>query len=123
MPIDFVILEIEADTHTPIILKRLFLATAWCCINVKNGKLFFDVDDEHVEFNFIKASKFPPVSSECHRIDVVDSLVQKTISNNDSHDPLEYCLLNDGTTRDENSKVAMCAQLLKLLHQLPQLLP
>jgi len=76
-----------------------------------------------VEFNLIKASKFPSISGECLWINVADSLVQKIISNNDSHDPLEYCLLNDGTTRDENSKVAMCAQLLKLLHQLPQLLP
>jgi len=40
-------------------------------------------------------------------------LVQKTISNNDSHDALECYLLNDGTTRDENSKVAMCAQFLE----------
>ena len=71
------------------------MATTRCYIDVKNGKLSFDVDDGHVEFNLIKASKFPSISGEYHRIDIVDNLAQKTISNNDSHDPLEYCLLND----------------------------
>jgi len=43
MPVDFVILEMEEDMCTPIILGRLFLATAGCRIDVKNGKLSFDV--------------------------------------------------------------------------------
>jgi len=75
VPIDFVILKIEEDMHIPIILGRPFFVTVGCRINVKNGKLSFDVDDEHVEFNLITTSKFPSTSSECHRIDVVDSLV------------------------------------------------
>jgi len=110
VPMDFIILEMEEDMSTLIILRRPFLDAAWYCINVKNDKLCFDVDDEHVE---VKASKFSSISGECHRIDVMDSLIQKTISSNDSHDPLEYCLLNDGTTRDENPEVAMCAQFLE----------
>jgi len=75
--VDFIILEMKEDMHTPIILGRLFLATAGCCIDVKNGKLSFDVDDVHVEFNLIKGSKFPLICGECHWIDVVDGLVQK----------------------------------------------
>ena len=38
VPIDFVILEMEEDMHTPITLRRPFLATAGCQIDVKNGK-------------------------------------------------------------------------------------
>jgi len=60
---------------TLIILGRLFLATARCRIDVKNGKLTFDVDDEHMEFNLFKAFTFASIFGECHRIDVVDSLV------------------------------------------------
>ena len=71
------------------------------------------MDDEHVEFNLIKASKAPSISGEYQRIDIVDSLVQNTISNNDPYDPLEYCLLNDGTTQDENLEVVMCAKFLE----------
>ena len=39
VPVDFVILEMEEDTCTPIILRRPFLATAGCCIDVKNSML------------------------------------------------------------------------------------
>jgi len=111
VPIDFIILQMEEDMHTHIILGRPFLASTECHTDVKNGNLPFDVDDEHVEFNLIKASKFPSISGT--RIDVMDTLVQKTISNNDSHDPLKHCLLNDGSTQDESPKVAMYAQFLE----------
>jgi len=36
------------------------LATAGCRIDVKNGKLSFDMGDDNVEFNLFKAAKFPP---------------------------------------------------------------
>ena len=71
----FVILKIEEDTRTLIILRRHFLATATCHMDVKNGKLSFDVGDNHVKFNLFKASKFPSKSDECHGIDVIDSLI------------------------------------------------
>jgi len=39
MPVDFMILEMEEDTRTPIILGGPFLATAGCRIDLKNNKL------------------------------------------------------------------------------------
>ena len=51
IPIDFVILEMEEDTQTLIILGRPFLATVGCCIDVKNGTLSFDMGNDHMEFN------------------------------------------------------------------------
>jgi len=73
--VDFVILEMERDTRTSIILRRLVLATFRCRIDVKNSKLSFDVGDDHVEFNLFNAFKFPSISNECHRLHVIDSLV------------------------------------------------
>ena len=75
VPVDFIILGIEEDTRTPIILRRPFLATAGCCVDVKNSTLTFDVGDVHMEFNLIKATKFPSISDKCDKIDVVDSLI------------------------------------------------
>jgi len=77
MPVDFMMLEMEVDTRTPIILWRSSLATARCHIDVKNGRLFFDVGGDPVEFNFLKASKFSSISDKCHRIDVIDNLVRE----------------------------------------------
>ena len=68
VPIDFMILEMEEDTCTPVILGRPFLAAAECPRDVKNGKLSFDVGDDHVEFNLFKAIKFLSISDECHMI-------------------------------------------------------
>ena len=53
------------------------MAIARCCIDVKTGKLSFDVGDDHVKFNLFKASRFPSISNERHMIDVTDGLVRK----------------------------------------------
>jgi len=84
VPVDFVILKIEEDAQTPIILRRPFLVSTRCRIDVKNGQLSFDTDDDYVEFNLFKASKFPSISKDCHRINVINSLIQKIVTNRDS---------------------------------------
>jgi len=43
VPIDFVVLDMAEDYRTQIILGRPFLATVGCKIDVKEGKLTFDV--------------------------------------------------------------------------------
>jgi len=103
----------EEDMCTPIILGAPFLATAGCRIDMKNEKLSFDVGGEHVEFKLFKASKFPYIFYECNMIDVVDSLIRKTVSNVVSNDSLEHLLLHDSTTEDDSLEVAMCAQYLE----------
>ena len=120
--VDFVILEMEEDTRTPIILGRPLLAIAKCRIDVKNGKLSFDVTDDHVEFNLFKAFKFPSISDECQMIDVVDSLVRETISNRESSDPLERYILNDSSTKDANPELAMFSQFLEASPPVPPVL-
>ena len=79
---------------------RLFLATARCRIDVKKGKLSFDVRGDHVKFNLFKASKFLSISYECNKIDVVNGLIWETVPNLDSNDPLENLMLNDNTAKD-----------------------
>jgi len=119
VPVDFVILKMKEDTRTPIILRRPFLATVGCRINVKNGTLTFDAGDVYVEFNLLKAAKFSSISNECNKIDVVDGLIRKTTSNINSNDPLEHLMLNNSTTKDENPKVAECDKLLEASPPIP----
>jgi len=75
------------------------------------------VGDDHVEFDLFKASKLPSISNECHRIDVIDSLVRETIINYDSIDPLEHCILDDSITKDENLKWHCVLNFLKPFHK------
>jgi len=117
--VDFVILEIEEVTHNPIIFGMPFLATTGCRIDVKNGKLSFDVGDDHVDFNLFKASKFPSISNECNKIDVVNGFMWETVSNLDSNDPLEHLMLNDSATKDATPKLAIRTQLLEASPPIP----
>jgi len=119
VPVDFVILDMEGDIHNHIILGRPFLATTRCRIDVKNGKLCFNVGDDHLEFNLFKASTFPSLSDECHMIDMIYSLVWETVSNLDFNGHLEHCMLHYSAINDKNSEVAMCAQFLEASPQIP----
>jgi len=80
VPVNFVILEIAEDMCTPVILRRLILVTLRCRIDVKNSRLSFDMEFDHVEFNLFKASKCPYTSDECHTI-VIDNLVREEVTN------------------------------------------
>jgi len=106
--IDFGILEMEEDARTPVILGRPFLAIARCRIDMKNGTLSFDVGDNHVEFNLLKAAKFPSISDQCNKIDVVNGLIWETMFNLDSNEPLTHLMLNNSTTKYQNPKVSEC---------------
>lgn len=50
MSVDSVIMDIDEDFQIPIILGRPFLATARAIIDVKRGKLTFEVGEEKIEF-------------------------------------------------------------------------
>ena len=52
--IDCVILDMAENSYSQIILDRPFLATAGCKIDVKKGRLTFDMGENHVEFGVLK---------------------------------------------------------------------
>ena len=66
----------------PIILGSPFLATVGYRTDVKNGKLSFNVEGDHMECNLFKASKFPSISDECHGVDVIDNSIREEVVNN-----------------------------------------
>ena len=74
------------------------MATVGSRVIATNGKLSFYVEDEYVEFNLIKASKFLSIFGEYHQADVLDRLLCRTIFNKVNNDPLEHYILNDAAT-------------------------
>ena len=60
MPCNFVILDMEEDLQIPIILGRPFLTTAGAIIDLKWGKIKLEVEEETVEFDFLRWQKTPP---------------------------------------------------------------
>ena len=76
LPADFVVLDMDEDLQTPIILGRPFMATARTLIDVEAGTLTLRVQDQSVVFNLFEAEKRPAEQQECMRINVVKSMVQ-----------------------------------------------
>ncbi|KAJ9130585.1 hypothetical protein P3X46_034340 [Hevea brasiliensis] len=73
IPMDFVVLEMEEDVRTPIILGRPFFATTGANIDVKNGKLNLKVGEEEIEFNLFQDSKESAVVNSCYGVDVIEN--------------------------------------------------
>ena len=72
MPIDFVVLDMDEDCRTQIILGRPFLATAGYKIDVKEGTLTFEVGKHHVEFGLFDELK-PSSMFSCCGCEIVES--------------------------------------------------
>ncbi|XP_038887033.1 uncharacterized protein LOC120077201 [Benincasa hispida] len=58
LPIDFIILDYEADKGVPIILGRPFLFIGRAQIDVYRGEITMSINGKKLRFNFIKAMKF-----------------------------------------------------------------
>ncbi|XP_074293313.1 uncharacterized protein LOC141620303 [Silene latifolia] len=76
IPTDFVVLDILEDSHTPIILGRPFLATGGVLIDVKNGRLTFQIEGNNVEFNLPNLMKGPRME-RLSTIELIDEVVHE----------------------------------------------
>jgi len=65
IPADFMVVDIDEDPQVPILLGRPFLATAGAIIDVKNGRIIFEVSDERVGFEIANIMEDPAVFSCC----------------------------------------------------------
>ena len=63
-PVDFVIMKMEEDTQTPLLLERPFLSTGVALIDVQKGELTLKVGNEAVHFNLIRSLEHPDVDGE-----------------------------------------------------------
>ncbi|XP_021834444.1 uncharacterized protein LOC110774210 [Prunus avium] len=88
LPADFVVLDMDEDMQTPIILGRPFMATARTLIDVEAGTLTLRVQDQYVVFNLFEGAKRPAEQQECMHIDVVDNMVQASFQASSNTDKL-----------------------------------
>ncbi|CAN6678248.1 unnamed protein product [Malus baccata var. baccata] len=88
LPTDFVILDMDEDMQTPIILGRPFMATARTLIDVEAGTLTLRVQDQYVVFSLFEATKRSGDVQDCMRVDVLDSILHAEIMPRLTSDPL-----------------------------------
>jgi len=65
IPTDFIVVDIDEDAQVPILLGRPFLATTRAIIDVKGGRIVFQVSDEMVGFEIEDLNKNPIDFSCC----------------------------------------------------------
>nr|XP_027093531.1 uncharacterized protein LOC113713922 [Coffea arabica] len=112
IPVDFVVLDMEEDMSMPIIVGVPFIATVGTIIDVKNGKLKFQVDEEEVEFNLNEMKKYPVFTDHAYSIGTIDKLTQEMSQVNFDFDPLEYCLMSLGMQGGDCEKIEKLAKYL-----------
>ncbi|XP_050895944.1 uncharacterized protein LOC127102642 [Lathyrus oleraceus] len=77
IPTDFVVIDIKEDDEIPVLLGRPFLLTAGAIIDVKRGKLTFEVGDEKIEFILSKFLMAPVIEDSCYAIDIIDECIRE----------------------------------------------
>ena len=78
-PVDFIILDFEADKEVPIIFGRPFLTTGKTLIGLQKGELTIRVNDQQVTFNVLEAMRSPDEVEDCNFLSVVDFVVADRI--------------------------------------------
>nr|GEZ39091.1 reverse transcriptase domain-containing protein [Tanacetum cinerariifolium] len=73
-PIDFVVVDFDADPRVPLILKRSFLKTGRALIDVLKGELSLRVGKEAITFNLDQTSRYSANYNDMteKQIDVID---------------------------------------------------
>nr|GEV40630.1 reverse transcriptase domain-containing protein [Tanacetum cinerariifolium] len=91
-PIDFVVVDFEADPRVPLILGRSFLRTSRALIDVYGKEITLRVNDKAVTFNLNQTTRYSSTYDDMSvsRIDVID-VVREEIKRFTSH--LEYAYL------------------------------
>lgn len=80
IPTDFVIICVEEDYQIPIIIGRPFLAMIEVIIDVKRGRLTFEVRDEMIEFILEKLMKNPSLRDSYCLVDIINACVKNISS-------------------------------------------
>ena len=79
--VDFIILDTEPTLHPdngiPIILGRLFLATANALINCKNGRMKITFGSMTAKLNIFNVMQQQLEDDECHYVNLIDTVVQE----------------------------------------------
>ncbi|XP_057755944.1 uncharacterized protein LOC130975133 [Arachis stenosperma] len=96
-PADFVVLDMEEEANTSIILGRPFLATARAIIDVQKGELVLRLHEEKIVFNVFKAMSYPKESiGEYMLVDTTEQIVQEVMEEEQCGGSIELEQAPDG---------------------------
>ncbi|XP_048491613.2 uncharacterized protein LOC104883015 [Beta vulgaris subsp. vulgaris] len=121
IPCDFVVMEMEEDAQVPIILGRPFLATAGAIIDMKNGKITFEVGIEKMEYNLTNSMEAPSMRETIYRVDALDETIKVKAASLQLNDSLQTVLM--GNADEEDWETREYKRLLEEPHSSPSVEP
>ncbi|XP_016192274.1 uncharacterized protein LOC107633153 [Arachis ipaensis] len=87
---DFIVLDMEEEANTSIILGRPFLAIVGAIIDVQKGELVLRLHEEKIVFNVFKAMSYPKESiGECMMVDTMEKIVQGVLEEEQCEEAME----------------------------------
>lgn len=104
IPIDFIVMDIEEDSHIPILLGKPFLAADGTILDVKKGKLTFEVGDEKINFILSKIMKNTSIGDSCCKIDITYEYVRDSSLEHFPKEELEACLIGRYNLKNDEAK-------------------
>ena len=119
-PVDFVIMDIEEDSDTPLILGHPFMFMAKCVVDMGNANLEMSVEDQKVTFNLFEAIKHPSNSKTCFKVEAVEQKANLVMQSLTFHSPLEKELMNaiNCLTKEEEKDLKACLEDLDRLKEI-----
>ena len=100
IPIDFVIVEMEEDSHTPLLFGRSFLNTAKAIIDVHGGKISFTIGGDKVIFNVNRSFKYLSNDESNFLVDIGEEIKHGNMEDALATNPLEEILENSICVRE-----------------------
>ncbi|GKG06465.1 reverse transcriptase domain-containing protein, partial [Tanacetum coccineum] len=80
-PIDFVVVDFEADPRVPLILGRSFLRTGRALIDVYGEEITLRVDSKAFAFNLDQTTRYSSTNDKSvNRIDIIDAVCEEYAS-------------------------------------------
>ncbi|GJT07425.1 reverse transcriptase domain-containing protein [Tanacetum coccineum] len=77
-PINFVVVDFEADPRVPLILGRSFLRTGHALIDVYGEEITLRVDNEAITFNLDQTTRYSSTNDKSvNRIDIIDAVCEE----------------------------------------------
>lgn len=100
-------MDIDEDFWIPILIGRPFLDTSGAIIDVKRGRLTFEVGDERIEFILSRLKKNPSLRYSCCLVDINDAYVKESSLESLMANGLEAFLIGSTDTDNKNTEVAI----------------
>ncbi|CAH9104921.1 unnamed protein product [Cuscuta epithymum] len=115
-PVDFVVMDMEEDRETPLILGRPFLATARALVDVADGTLSLRVGDDVCTFKLSEVtSKTSDPTESCNYLDMFESVEGYLFGGDSDITPPDSDIhyMGDVVAENEEEMTVDCEQVIK----------